>query len=142
MKILQPTYFLLWCKLVALTTIHEQPFHVLITVESINSNILLSGLNTWLLWDVILYPDNTTPYSMSDITTTTVVSVRTSGPSTLLFVPPKQHLGCCKFCHEKEMNMAPCEWLPMQKPNFYYNKFLNPCQARTNTTMCSENNWK
>jgi len=39
---------------------------------------------------------------MSDTTTTTVVSVRTSGPYTLLFVPPKQQLGCANSAMKKK----------------------------------------
>jgi hypothetical protein len=72
-----------------------------------------------------------------------VVSVRTSGPSTLQFVPLKQHLGCCKFCHEKKwvwpsVNGCQCKNPISTKTNF--STHAKPGQTRQCAQKIIENN--
>jgi len=47
----------------------------------------------------------------------------------------KHHLGGHQFHSSEEVEMALCEWLQMEEPDFYHNRNLNLYQVMTNTSL-------
>ena len=87
-------------------TIQNNHFCFLIIVELASSKVLLhwpKQVKRHKMWSCRMIQCHTV---LSDTIVVTILSLGTSGPSTLLFGLLKQNINCCQFHSNKEVEMA------------------------------------